>query len=287
LLAVRRYAIAIYALFALLPPALIFTSVTLREAWQILFILWACRSVLLLREGVTVRRVVALVISTSLMASLHYALAIYAFAFAFAGVFWAVALRPGVRRMVSLVVAAVIIAISIAAAISTASARSIRLMQIEPSEVSQVVNEFRLGESVTRATYGELLDVSSAAAAIRSSSRIVFFYWFAPLPHQIRSASDVYAFVEGLLRALLIAAGLGVVLRRARTEEARRVRFVFWAAIALEIMWAFGTTNWGTSIRHRLLAFPLLLLVGAPPLLRWLVPQRREPAMDLVTDRCA
>jgi hypothetical protein len=37
---------------------------------------------------------------------------------------------------------------------------------------------------------------------------------------------------------------------------------------ALEMLWSFGTTNWGTAMRHHLLAYGVITILGGQGLFK-------------------
>ncbi len=86
----RRFRVGIVLFFGLLPSAVIFRSVTLRESWQalffLLFVYWAIR----LWKRPSILIISLLIMSAFCLALLHRALALYAICMVRIGVDWGV-----------------------------------------------------------------------------------------------------------------------------------------------------------------------------------------------------
>ena len=94
----RRFRVGIVLFFGLLPSAVIFRSVTLRESWQalffLLFVYWAIR----LWKRPSILIISLLIMSAFCLALLHRALALYAICMIIISVYWGVVSRKkGVR----------------------------------------------------------------------------------------------------------------------------------------------------------------------------------------------
>jgi hypothetical protein len=76
----------------------------------------------------------------------------------------------------------------------------------------------------------------------------------------------VYAGLEALLRLALTIAGVYAMIA---ASPARRRKLMFCAALfgVVTFLWAMGTVNYGTAIRHHLMTNWMLLVLGGPPLL--------------------
>jgi hypothetical protein len=96
----------------------------------------------------------------------------------------------------------------------------------------------------------------------------------APFPWQIGSPLDIEAMLEGWVRLALLVTSWRAW--RLSVGEARsRIGFLFCLFVAMEFLWALGTVNWGTAVRHHILAYGLLALTGGPGLLLFLDKARR------------
>jgi hypothetical protein len=123
------------------------------------------------------------------------------------------------------------------------------------------LGSYRKGVAVSRAAYQVDLDSSSPVAFLMTFPPVLFLYLFAPLPWQITGLKDFYALVESLLRMALFA-GAGVNLLRSQPERRPKLLLLAVMLMALESIWSVGSANWGQAIRHRVIAFGFLVILG-------------------------
>jgi hypothetical protein len=268
LAAVSRWRGTIILAYGLLPSLVIYCSVTQRETFQVTFALWSCVAIIRLRERKTIRRFIAVVVTAAGLALSHKGLALYALFLIGVSLYWATAEHRrilGWKRMAALI-AAVFLGLfwirftrklgDVIEALATG-----RILDYAAGYRRMLVETWD-----TRANYGIMLDSSSLVAAAASIGKMFAYYMLAPFPWQIGNALDVYAACETALRVLLIASALRS-WRRADGELRSRIAFLLLLYVAMEAVWAIGTVNWGTAMRHHLPAYGLLLVIGAPRLL--------------------
>lgn len=99
-----------------------------------------------------------------------------------------------------------------------------------------------------RATYGVTLDFTSPGALITSIPPVIVYYMFAPFPWQIRSIWDPVASFEGIFRGIAIFMLIKYHFVRNVFPPALRPATV--VVVLLCLIWAAGTTNYGTASRH-------------------------------------
>jgi len=133
-----------------------------------------------------------------------------------------------------------------------------------------------------RTSYGVILDNSSLFTAIYSSFKMYMYYLFAPFPWHVTKIVDVYAACESFMRMTLIYFALKH-WRNAYGVTKRAVSLLLILYFIMTIMWAVGTTNYGTALRHHMLTWWILVLFGIPLLIEkihgiWLawLPGRRK-----------
>lgn len=90
-----------------------------------------------------------------------------------------------------------------------------------------------------------------------------FYYWLAPLPWQVRTAADLLAVGENLVRVSLLVVAL-LQWRRSKGRERQIVGFALAAVMTSEFVWSTGTSNWGTALRHHIPALGVLCGCGYP-----------------------
>lgn len=110
----------------------------------------------------------------------------------------------------------------------------------------------------SRTVYRGDVSIRSNAELIIFVPVSVFAYLFEPMPWRVNAPIDSGFVAENLLRALLIGLAITALVRH-RHSARGHVAFVFAAYLCLETLWSFGTFNWGTAARHHIPATGLLL----------------------------
>jgi hypothetical protein len=117
-----------------------------------------------------------------------------------------------------------------------------------------------------RTTYDVILDSSSVLGLVKTIPIIFVYYMFAPFPWQVENVMDVYALLESMLRFVLLFFALSS-WRRSSGEVRSYYNFLLIAVLGMELMWALGTINWGTAMRHHVLGHSVIVLLGVPGLI--------------------
>ena len=269
-LRLTRYSVELVILYGLLPSVIIFTSITLREAYQMLFFLISVYFTLYLRKKTTLPAMIMLIFGAAGLAVLHNGLLVYSIFLVCLSFFWALgfSLTNWSKKNPVTKLLGVILMIGIVSAWATYASdmggASKALMSGEGGDYAGVYRE-RAGTD--RSTYGGTLDTSSIITFIPSAVLVSAFYMFAPFPWQISSAADVYGAFEGYLRLILIYFGVKTWYR-SRGERRSQWGYLLICFFSLEFLWAMGTSNWGTAIRHHLVAYGVLVILGGPGLIR-------------------
>jgi hypothetical protein len=149
------------------------------------------------------------------------------------------------------------------------------------------IAEYRAGlieisSSYARANYGIMLDVSSPISLVKSVLLIYINYLFAPFPWQATNWLDIYAFAESLLRFVLIV--FSIMSWYQADGVQRRIWGLFLVIyFSMTFLWAIGTVNYGTSIRHHVLTNWIIIILGGLGLIDFVVRQFRKifPALKL------
>ena len=102
--------------------------------------------------------------------------------------------------------------------------------------------------------YLEEYEVNSIGQLILFTPLKLFYFWFSPVPWKFRGTMDIISFfLDVTIYIILIFRVL-----KARKGSFSRLAFVMF--IILSIIFALGTNNSGTAIRHRLSLLPFLLI---------------------------
>jgi len=126
-----------------------------------------------------------------------------------------------------------------------------------------------------RAKYGIMLDTSSPISLMKSVWLIYIYYLFAPFPWQITNWLDIYAFTESLMRLVLIVISI-MCWYRAEGIKRRTWELLLIIYFSMTFLWAMGTVNYGTSIRHHLLSNWIIVILGGSGLIDFVVRQFRR-----------
>ena len=266
LLDLGRFRIGIVLLFGLLPSAVIFRSVTLRESWQALFFLLSIYWVVRLRKrpGILIFTFMFMLISAFSMALLHNGLRVYAMYLILTGIYWGIFSRKKDFRwarhvrflFVGLLFACVIILI-----------QKIGWYLTVGEALEKVENFRKLAVTIdSRTSYGVILDTSSVLGLVKTIPMIFAQYMFAPFPWQVGNVKDIHVLLESMLRFVLLFFAV-YSWRRSSAEVRSHYSFLLIVVLGIELMWALGTLNWGTAIRHHVPGYSVIVLLGAPGLI--------------------
>lgn len=101
------------------------------------------------------------------------------------------------------------------------------------------------------------------------------YFLLSPFPWDIRSPAHLIGLIDALLYL-----GLAIAVFRSRRAiwENRAARGLAGILLVLTIVFAFGTSNFGTAMRHRAKVAPLLVCLAAPALAAGVRPRSRPSA---------
>jgi len=246
--------------FSMLPTLLLLTSITLRESMEMFFF---CASVYHMLAAVGSTRAWhhrwLFLIFSIFLGFTHKGLAVFSLGLILLALTLWMRDSPQTRhrgdkasgpRAASVVIG--IVAIGTTLLICTVLAASVG------GNLINFAAEFRGNTAVARASYGVDLDISSIGTAVSSVSTIVFYYFAAPL--RIQSLVDLYAMAEAQFRIVLLIASIVTW----RMRRAPGIGLVLAAGLCMDVLWALGTTNYGTAMRHKLVAYWVYCLLGVP-----------------------
>jgi hypothetical protein len=117
-----------------------------------------------------------------------------------------------------------------------------------------------------RTAYSFVLNTSSVYGLVTTIPMLFVQYMFSPFPWQVENVKDVYALLESMLRFMLLFFAVSS-WRRSSGEVRSYYGFLLIAVLGMELMWALGTANWGTAMRHHVPGFSVIVLLGAPRLI--------------------
>ncbi|HXT00436.1 MAG TPA: hypothetical protein VN915_07155 [Elusimicrobiota bacterium] len=271
LLKIDRHRVACVLIFGLLPPAALYGSYTVREAWEILFFMYSVYSFLRFRLYAKPGAMLAGLLSACLMGSLHSGLALFAVIL----IPYALLARMGksdstltLPKLFGLAITTVVLAGFCAAVLTHRLPRTSTLDRVADGEAMSYAADYREHSAQdARASYGVKLDSSSPIAFAASAPLVYIYYMLSPMPWQIRTGLDVYGELEAWFRILLLYFSLKSWLSRESESLSQVKGFLLTLFIAMSFLWSLGTINYGTATRHHLVPFWILVILGAPHML--------------------
>jgi hypothetical protein len=133
----------------------------------------------------------------------------------------------------------------------------------------------------SRAFYGMGIRTDSLFGRVVTLPLALIYYWLAPMPWQITKWFDLYALLENSWRLVLLGCSF-YALKMAGVAQKRNQAILLGTYFGVELIWAIGTLNWGTAMRHHLPAYGLVLLAGYPTLRMSLKKLLGRGKMDII-----
>ena len=271
-LELSHYKVPILLAFGALPTMVLLGSLTLREPFQLVFFMLTVYFGLKMHiRGDINRYFFFMIMSSVCMGAFHQALSIYAFLLVILFLLWTY--RPvsclgkvkKLRFMAVLAIPALIIGIYT----NVGTSSSLAWFISGNEELLKRAVRYREFAQAGRASYGIEIDFSSTFMTIYSSLMLYIHYLFAPFPWDIINTKDAYASIESLSRLVLVFFAFKS-WRNAYGAQRRLLGLMLILFFSMTFLWAIGTTNYGTAIRHNMLTWWILVITGLPLLMETL-----------------
>ena len=251
----KQNAILILGLYALLPGSILFTAVTLREVYQMLFVNMIILCGLHLIDRFRFRHWVLLLLSAVGAGMLHSAIAAYA-VLSMVSIYLTSFFFTGASKTYSFAFLLVVVLMTA----SLLSAIGLNMENGLAVAVSTHRENILSGAPDARADYSNEVNIAGLSDLVILFPYLVFQYLFEPLPWKMSSALDLYVVAENVLRLCLLAKAITII--RSNHPARSAYIFLFINYFLLEAIWALGTSNWGTGLRHHLPMLGCLLIIG-------------------------
>ena len=260
-------------IYALIPTSLMYTGITLREPFQLLFINLALYAALKIYFHRSNAHWLVLLLAVVGMGAMHGALIVSGI-FIIAGTLFLLTSRN--RKGVSftkvvlvspIVILCLIYGFSLFTSITSYGDRL-------GDGLGAAVQIYQEGTMALeqRASYRTDIEINGLGGLILSLPSFLFQYLFEPMPWKISSILDVVAVLENMLRFWLIWNALKYLVGSYLNKPMfvahnafgyeRCILFIFLSYLLIESIWSLGTSNWGTASRHHLPSLGLLLVMG-------------------------
>jgi hypothetical protein len=268
-----QYRVPLLLLYGLCPSLVVHGSLTLREGYQVCSFLLCLYALFRFRETGGYRFLVLFVAGGMILDLFHHGLTVYVVFLFLLGLTWAFRFRPVEVGKVATVLA-LLAPVALPVVVSKLTGNTVFRLVVSGKglEFTSRVRE-ALARANARTEYGVELDTSSFSASILSVPATFGAYMLCPLPWQATTPMDMYVLLENVVRLILILTAARALFMPGRDKGT--LLFLLVAGLSLEVMWSVGTTNWGTAVRHHMVAYPVFVLAGAPLLLAW-TPSREK-----------
>lgn len=246
-------------IYALLPSSIMFTAVTLREPYELLFVNLAIYAILRLYLYKAVRQWLTLMVAIAGAGALHGGLLAFGILL-FAATLLLVSTRgkAGIS-WVKLVVMAPVAAVALGYGVSFFERYSYNLADGVGSAIEGYQQSGLNADG--RAFYKSAAAISGGGDLLLLVPVSLFQYLFEPFPWHVSAASDLVLVLENILRGWLIWKAC-VGLWKMSTQVRRPGTIVFACYLMVETIWALGTVNWGTAARHHIPGMGLLIIAA-------------------------
>ena len=262
-------------IYALIPTSLMYTSVTLREPFQLLFINLALYAALKIYFHRSNAHWLVLFLAVVGMGAMHGALLVSS-TFVIVGTLFLLTSRnrKGVSfTKVVLVTPIVILCLFYGFELLTIFTPYGGRLDDGLDVAVRVYQEGTLSDGeYARANYRTDIEIDGLGGLILSLPSFLFQYLFEPMPWKIGSMVDVVALLENMLRFWLIWNALKYLVGSYLNKPMfvahnyfgyeRCILFIFLSYLIMETLWSLGTSNWGTASRHHLPSLGLLLVAS-------------------------
>lgn len=244
-------------IYAVLPSAVLWTSVTLREPYQLLCVNGMLLAASRLLQKSTIAAWLLLTVSIVGGALLHGAILVLG-----AVVVGTLAVRA-FWQLLSSPVARIAVALTLTIAAAGGGGVAFRTMyqkyNFEGGPAAAMERHLTMGmrqQSRTQYIHDPRVDGTSALVSMVVVS--TFKYLFEPMPWKMSHWIDAGFLAENIVRVLCLALAAVAMTQLGSAQRGMLAMVLLWY-FAIEVTWAVGTFNWGTAARHHVPATGLLL----------------------------
>jgi hypothetical protein len=264
----EKYNVPILILFAIQPATLIYTSITMREPFQILFFTMTTYYVLVMLKTnkFNILFFIKFLISATILGMLHNGLLVFSLLLILIGISSFIPTKLGKFRFLLIGVIALFLIPLLVATLSVLNISTGASDALISGNITSYIEGYRYGgtDVDSSASYHAVFDTTNTITMFFSGFSVFFNYMLAPFPWQLRGPIDLIAISENAIRIFLIVGAFKAYKSISSTEVAykRMYKYTILLFFTMEYLWALGTINWGTAIRHHLIPFGLIIILG-------------------------
>ena len=254
----KKYRDRALLFYAIIPSSILFTSVTLREVYQLLFVNLLIYSSLMILIKQNKNFWILLFISTLGMGLLHFGLVLYGILGAVL-TFYFTSIKGGKVLSIELIIFYLPLLVLVSYGGMTL------FVEIVPFDFSDglaaAVQSYQAGHNEARAMYVYQPEIDGLLDLLLFMPISFLQYLMEPLPWRIATPLDLALFIENCLRLILIFYAISN-LAKVYSFLQTRLFFLIVMFLSLEMLWAIGTVNWGSAVRHHIPALGILVIIG-------------------------
>ena len=131
------------------------------------------------------------------------------------------------------------------------------------------------GGPPARASYGKIFDKDN----LFSIFEVFKAYMLMPYPWRISSIFDFAPFIENLIRLSLIIIFI-TSRKNLNSRQKMIVDMILLIWLSVELIWSFGTINWGTAYRHHSVVYGLLIVMSLAALRGEITKKKKHSTHD-------
>ena len=245
--------------YCFLPSSIFYTSISLREPFQLLFIITSIYFTVNIFLNKSLLNWIYLFLSLLLLGTLHGSLS-------FISLFYFIILITFLfinsKRKFLFFIFCIPLLLFIVYFLFGFVKNLVYSTQFE-NGLTNAVELYQTGglTANARAQYRNEISLSSNFDLLFSIPYFIIQYLFEPFPWHVTSVLDIILLYENILRLYLILSFLKSY-KQANIKFKNIILFIFFIYLINEITWSLGTINWGTASRHHIPTFGLLLILG-------------------------
>lgn len=256
----RMVASNVLLLLNLFPTLILYSAVTLRES--LIFMLF-CLSVFHFVKYLSARSVLNLIFSVLyifMASALHSGMLFALFGLVFVislGLGDAKSRSNGVGKVfLNLILGVVLVSSLYYYTRSTEINKFGNLGDVDVAFVSSVLE----GRGEGGAAYLVELSINSPSDLLLQAPIRVFYFIFSPMPWDVRTPAHLFGLIDAVFWWYL---AFRIVKHRRVIFSNRSALALFLVVSVLMVVFAFGTSNFGTAMRHRAKFVPILFVIAA------------------------
>jgi len=251
---IKKHQKIMFLIYSLLPSAILYTSIPLREPLQLFFVnlvIYLFINIYYRKYGGIFYWLLA-IIAVFMLGSLHYS-------FIFSGLIGLLLLLFFIfyKNIKSKIIYGLILSVLLVASYIIIYSLFSNLYDLE---IADQIAKYQFGlinAEYVRAVYRTTIEINNFGGLMIFIPQAFFQYLIEPLPHRISTIMDFALFLENIIRIYLLYNAF-VIFRNKKSNDFQLFIILFY--LSIEIIWSLGVNNWGTASRHHIPSTGLLCL---------------------------